>query len=180
MWGRSALRIGPGQGQSGSVHQLEILTATIDATWFGAGLSPGSRARLAGIGRDYAAPGGAHLLRKGDETREFSILVHGRAALGADVRTHGSGAAMIIEPGDVFGWTALLPPFRATTSVVALEPVRVLAFDAARLRAAVRSDAELAAGVYEQVLEAVARRLLATQRQLMDLSGTEAIDSSPY
>jgi CRP/FNR family transcriptional regulator, cyclic AMP receptor protein len=158
------------------MQHLETLTSTIDATWFGAGLSPESQARLAGLARDYDAPTGARLLREGDETREFSLLIRGRVALSDHVPGRGSVVLMTVEPGDVFGWTALLPPFRATSTVLAIEPVRVLAFDGPRLRSAVRSDVTLAAGVYEQVLEAVARRLLATRHQLLDLYRSEAVD----
>jgi CRP/FNR family cyclic AMP-dependent transcriptional regulator len=78
-----------------------------------------------------------------------------------------------VEPGDVFGWSALITPFKATSTVVSLEPVKVIAFDAASLREEVRSDCELAAGIYPKLLEALARRLGATRHQLLDLYGSE-------
>jgi CRP-like cAMP-binding protein len=78
-----------------------------------------------------------------------------------------------VEPGDVFGWSALISPYRATSSVVSLEPVRVVAFDAGMLRERVRTDCELTAGIYPKLLEALARRLDATRHQLLDLYGSE-------
>jgi hypothetical protein len=118
------------------------------------------------------------LLKEGDETRELSLLVSGRVALTEHVPGRGSVTLMTVEPGDVFGWSALIPPFRATSTVVSLEPVKVIAFDGARLRAEVRSDMALAAGVYQQLLEAVARRMQATRHQLLDLYRAES--SEPW
>jgi CRP-like cAMP-binding protein len=143
------------------------VVSMIDATWFGAGLSTASQRRLAEVAREYEAPARAVLLREGDQTGELSLLVRGRASLTADVTGRGPVTFMTIEAGDIFGWSALLPPCRAAATVTALDPVHVLAFDGARLRSAVRADVALAAAIYLQVLEAVARRLLATRQRLL-------------
>ena len=158
------------------MRNVDPLISSIDATWFGAGLSAGSQARLAALAHEYQAPAGAHLLREGEDTREFSLLLYGRVSLSEHVPGRGAVTLLTVEPGDVFGWSAVVPPFRATSSVVAMEPVGVLAFDGAQLRSAVRSDVELAASLYQQVLEAVARRLVATRHQLLDLYRAEAAE----
>jgi CRP/FNR family transcriptional regulator, cyclic AMP receptor protein len=158
------------------MQTLDPLISVIDSTWFGAGLSPESQARLAGMAREYQAPAEARLLREGEETRELSLLVHGRVALRELVPGRGSVTLMTVEPGDIFGWTAIVPPFRATSTAITIEPVNVIAFDGAQLRAAVRTDVALAAGVYQQVLEAVARRLLATRHQMLDLYRAESVE----
>jgi CRP/FNR family cyclic AMP-dependent transcriptional regulator len=150
------------------------VVSAIDATWFGAGLAADSQARLADISRRYQAPSGAVLLREGAETRELSLLVHGRVGLSVLVRGHGSVTLISVEPGDIFGWSAVLAPFTATSTVTALGVVDIIAFDGALLRQALHKDMALAAGVYQQVLEAVARRLLATRQQLLDLYGAGA------
>jgi len=155
---------------------LDPVISAIDATWFGAGLATASQARLADISRRYQAGVGAVLLREGGETRELSLLIHGRVGLSELVPGRGSVTLISVEPGDIFGWSAILPPFLATSTVTALGPVDVLAFDGPRLRRALHDDVELAAGVYQQVLEAVARRLLATRQQLLDLYGAGAIE----
>jgi CRP/FNR family transcriptional regulator, cyclic AMP receptor protein len=158
------------------MKSVAALASAIDATWFGAGLSPGSQALLADVARVYEAPAGTRLIREGEETRELGLLVRGRVALTERVPGRGSVTLLTVEPGDIFGWSALLPPFLATSSAIATEPVEVVAFEAARLRSAVRSDCELAAGLYLQVLEAVARRLLATRQQLLDVYRAETAE----
>jgi len=157
---------------------LAALVAEIDATWFGAGLSRGVKERLASLARTYEAPAGTRLLKEGDDTAELSVLVQGRVALTEHVAGRGSVTLMTVEPGDVFGWSTLIAPFKATSTVVSLEPVRIIAFEGTLLRERVRADCELAAGIYPKVLEALSRRLGATRHQLLDLYGSE--QSEPW
>jgi CRP-like cAMP-binding protein len=152
---------------------LGTLASKIDGTWFGSGLSEGSVELLAGMAREYETPARARLLREGDETKELSVLIDGRVALTEHVAGRGSVTLMTVEPGDIFGWSALITPFKATSTVVSLEPVKVIAFDAAALRDAVHTDCVLAGGIYPRLLEALSRRLGATRHQLLDLYGSE-------
>lgn len=149
------------------------LVALIDGTWFGAGLSGATVERLAKNAREYEAPARARLLREGEPTKELSVLIEGRVALTEHVAGRGSVTLMTVEPGDIFGWSALISPYKATSTVVSLEPVRVVAFDGAQLREDVRTDCKLAAGIHPKLLEALARRLLATRHQLLDLYGSD-------
>jgi CRP-like cAMP-binding protein len=149
------------------------LAEHIRSTWFGADLSDPSIERLAGMAREYETPARARLLREGDDTKELSILVEGRIALTEHVAGRGSVTLMSAEPGDVFGWSALIPPYRATATVVSLEPVKVIAIEAARLRAALDEDCVLCAGIYPRLAEALARRLEATRQQLLDVYANE-------
>ena len=150
-----------------------VLAEHIRATWFGSDLPDASLQRLGSMAREYEAPARTRLLREGDETNELSILVDGRIALTEHVAGRGSVTLMSAEPGDVFGWTAIIPPFRATATVVSLEPVKVIAVEADALRAELKDDCVLSAGVYPRLAEALARRLEATRQQLLDLYGSE-------
>jgi CRP-like cAMP-binding protein len=152
---------------------LAPLASRLAATWFGSGLSEASVERLAEMAREYETPARARLLREGDETKELSVLIEGRVALTEHVAGRGSVTLMTVEPGDVFGWSALITPFKATSTVVSLEPVKVIAIDAAALRDEVRANFVMAAGIYPRLLEALARRLGATRHQLLDLYGSE-------
>ncbi len=149
------------------------LAESIRATWFGSDLAEPSLERLAAIAREYETPARTRLLREGDDTKELSILVDGRIALTEHVAGRGSVTLMSAEPGDVFGWSAIIPPYRATATVVSLEPVKVIAIEAEALRQELKSDCVLAAGVYPRLAEALARRLEATRQQLLDVYGSE-------
>ena len=145
----------------------------IRATWFGSDLTDASLEQLAAMAREYESPARTRLLREGDDTKELSILVDGRIALTEHVAGRGSVTLMSAEPGDVFGWTAIIPPYRATATVVSLEPVKVIAIEADPLRAGLKADCVLSAGIYPRLAEALARRLEATRQQLLDLYGSE-------
>ena len=150
-----------------------VLAEHIRATWFGSDLSEPSLQQLSSMAREYESPARTRLLREGDDTKELSILVDGRIALTEHVAGRGSVTLMSAEPGDVFGWTAIIPPFRATATVVSLEPVKVIAVEAEALRAELKADCVLSAGIYPRLAEALAHRLEATRQQLLDLYGSE-------
>lgn len=141
----------------------------LNHTWFGSELAPETQERLARLGTmvDFAAD--EVILQEGDEATELGILISGRLALRTLVPERGPVTILSVEPGDVFGWSAILPATRAQSTVVATEPSRALVIEGARLRAALKDDHALAASLYPRVLQAVARRLRATRLQLLDL-----------
>ncbi len=147
--------------------------AALSASWFGAGLSPETIARLAGIAELKDAEVGADLTREGQVTEAFAIVLSGRVALRMLIPERGMVTILTVEPGDILGWSAVVPPHRGTANAVAIEPVRLLNFEGERLRALLRSDHALAASVYPRILVAVSRRLSATRLQLLDLFARE-------
>ena len=152
-----------------------VSLADLGAGWFGSGLSPHALERLAECcSATLTFPAGATLMREGSATEPFGIVTSCRVALRLYVPERGAVTILTVEPGDIIGWSALVPPYRATSTAVATEPTTIVAFDLRRLRAALRQDPALAATVYPRVLEAVARRLSATRHQLLDLYGREA------
>lgn len=145
----------------------------LSASWFGAGLSPEAVARLAGIAELREVEPGTELTREGQVTEGFAIVLSGRVALRTLVPERGMVTILTVEPGDVLGWSAIVPPHRATATSVAIEPVTLLDLNGERLRTLLRSDHALAASLYPRVLQAVARRLAATRLQLLDLFARE-------
>jgi len=157
------------------MNEDSSVAAELGTGWFGAGLSPHAVARLSeccASVRSYAVD--AVIMREGDETHPFGIVASGRVALRLLVPERGATTILTVEPGDVLGWSALVPPYRATSTAIAVEPTRLLEFEVDTLRRALREDPALAATVYPRVLEAVARRLGATRHQLLDLYAQEA------
>lgn len=153
----------------------DMPAGTVEAglDWFGPALTPDARAVLAGIGRIECFVQGAVVFHEGEETRDFGIILSGRIGLRVLVPERGQVTILTCEPDDIINWSAIVPPYRSTSTGVALEPVVVLMLDGAELRGALRSDPTLAAVVYPRVLRAVARRLVATRNQLLDLFARE-------
>ena len=152
-----------------------MLEGALAAGWFGAGLPEPARARLADLAELTSHPAGSVILREGGPVDALGIVVEGRLAIRLNVPGRGAVTILTVEPGDLIGWSALVPPHRSTSTVVALEPATLVSFDGSYLRAALDANPELAAVVLNRVLEAVARRLGATRTQLLDLfARTEA------
>jgi CRP-like cAMP-binding protein len=142
--------------------------------WFGTDIPAEARSILAELGhvRQYA-PGDV-LFRAGDDAVELGILRRGRVALRVLVPERGETTIQTVDPGDVVAWSAVVPPYRCTSTAVAIEPVELVAWEGAALRGILRSDCRLASIVYPRLLAAVARRLLGTREQLLDLFARDA------
>ena len=136
-----------------------------------AGLGHPERRRLAGLCQVRRAEPGDILLREGSDTTHLGIVRSGRVALRLQVPGRGSTTVLTVEAGDVFGWSAVVPPYRATSTAIAIEPSEVLVCEARALREALDEDEDLAAALYPRILQAVARRLEATRLQLLDVFG---------
>lgn len=146
-----------------------MLDGALSGGWFGAGLPDAVRARLAGLAELTRYPVGAIILREGASVDALGAVVEGRVALRLYVPGRGTETILTVEPGDLVGWSAVVPPYRATCTVVALEPTTIVSFNGPALRGALDADPVLAAAVLSRVLQAVVRRLAATRTQLLDL-----------
>lgn len=132
-------------------------------------LPPGPRERLgARVTRREVDPG-TTFMHEGDVTSSLAIIVRGRVALRLRVPERGSVTILTLEAGDIVGWSAIVPPYRATTSATALEPTELATLDALDLRELLANDTEVAARFLPPVMESVAARVAATRDQLLDL-----------
>jgi len=149
-----------------------------DIDWFGTDIPAEARAVLAELARLRTFEAGDELFREGDEATSFGILRRGRVALRVLVSGRGETTILTVEPGDIIGWSAVTAPYRSTSTAIALEDVEVIEFEGAALRGVLRSDCRLAAVVYPRLLQAVARRLVGTREQLLDIFASQ--DSAPW
>lgn len=153
---------------------MAALVAALNATWFGSGLPPAAQTRLAELAHEETYPGGTILLTEGEVAEDVGIVLDGRIALRTFVPERGMVTILTIEPGDIWGWSAIVPPFRGTSTAVTIEPVRSVVFEGAALRIALREDSALAQAIYPRILVAVSRRLAASRLQLLDLFARDA------
>lgn len=138
-------------------------------TWFGASLAPDTCARLAALGRIVDLPEGHVVVNEGTPCLELGLVISGRIALRLSLPGGQDRTIHTVDAGDVFGWSAVLPPAIATSTGIAVAPSQAILFHGDRLRTALAVDCELAAAVYQRLLVTVARRLTATRVQLLDL-----------
>lgn len=104
------------------------------------------------------------------------ILKRGRAQLHIRLRSalEPGGEATIeeVEPGRIFGWSALVKQRRFTASARALEPVQVIVIPGNELNALFDRDSHIGFVVIKQLAEVIASRLHHT-RQICERSTEE-------
>lgn len=140
------------------------------------GLPAGPRERLAARMARLELDTGVTFMHEGEVTQSLTVIVRGRVALRLRVPERGAVTILTLDPGDLVGWSAIVPPYRATTSATTLEPTELAVFDAAELRDLLATDPELAAAFLPPVLETVAARVAATRDQLLDLFRGVGVD----
>jgi len=134
------------------------------------------RRRLAAAMTRLDLDAGETFMHEGDVTASLAIIVRGRVALRLRVPERGPVTILTLDPGDIVGWSAIVPPFRATTSATTLEPAELAILDAEVLRRLLDTDCEVAQAFLPPVLETVAARVAATRDQLLDLFRGAEVD----
>lgn len=114
------------------------------------------------------------IYREEQPADRFYIIRHGRVALEVHAPGHDNIIVDMLKPGDVLGWSWVIPPYRTHFDARAVELTRVIVFDAACLRGKMESDAALGYEMMKRMLPLVAMRLSAARRQLLDLYGNPA------
>jgi CRP/FNR family transcriptional regulator, cyclic AMP receptor protein len=160
-----------GRGDHGPMDPA--LATRLDGTRFATELPPSVRRELAGIARLEEYGPGVAVVRPGEPCPALGLIAEGRIALRLAVPGRDPRTIQTLEPGDIFGWSAVLDGSNATSLAVTLLPTRAFLFDRERLAAAMAADCDFAAALYRLVLLAVARRLQATRLQLLDLYRAE-------
>lgn len=156
--------------QDETANQPDVdLRDRLAATWLTHEFDESARSAMARIGRLVSVPANSVLMREGETNDVMAIVLEGRVSLRMRVPERGQVSIVTIEVGDVVGWSAMVPPYRATSTAVALVDTELAQFDGPRLREAIAANAGLAAQLYPVLLKAVARRLEGTRLQLLDL-----------
>lgn len=72
-------------------------------------------------------------------------------------------------PNEILAWSGFLADGAMTTSAIAIESIRTIEFDCHQLKRLCEDDHDLGYFIMKQVAVGLARRLLATRLQLLDL-----------
>jgi CRP/FNR family cyclic AMP-dependent transcriptional regulator len=124
---------------------------------------------LAGITQEKNYPKGALLVKENTAATILALLLEGDI----DLIFSGGGEGAIsnalvgsIAPGEVYGVSSLIEPYRYTASVKATVPVKVIEMDGVALREMVEKDPKLGYVMMRNVSIAVLERLKYTQVEL--------------
>jgi uncharacterized protein (TIGR02284 family) len=101
---------------------------------------------------------------------DLYLLLSGSASVELN-KGHFVVRIQYLEPGDAFGWSALLGHHEALFDVRTRERSTALRLDGARLAAALRDDNALAADILRRAMHLMAARLEATEERLAEFCG---------
>jgi CRP/FNR family transcriptional regulator, cyclic AMP receptor protein len=134
-----------------------------------AGLTADLATELAGCARNVAFPSGGRLLVEGEPADTLYLVRRGRVAI--EVHAPGRGDILIetVGPGEIVGWSWLIPPYRCHFDARATEPVGAISVDVGCLRAKSEADPAFGYALLQRVSAVVVNRLQETRMRLLDL-----------
>jgi len=118
--------------------------------------------------REFAA--GEYVFRAGDRATHFYLIYIGEIAIRIPGYERGDSSVQSLSTGQVLGISWMMEPFEYRFDAVAVEPSRVLAFDAAALRAQFTDDYRFGYELLLRFTTAIARRLEAARLQMREMA----------
>jgi CRP-like cAMP-binding protein len=135
--------------------------------------------KLAQAGHELSVETGHYFFREGDELVDFYVVLEGEVGINVDltddrVEQPLSGqltgeiftreiVTSKVGPGEMFGWSALVPPHTATSSCKALSPCRVVGFDCKQLHQMFEEDCRFGYVMLMKATKIIRARLRSTR-----------------
>jgi len=150
------------------------LRATLGELAFSAELSNEVLEAIAAIAQTMAYPAGATIFREGSIDRNLYLIAGGRVVLEMHVPGRDRVRLLSLGPGDMLAWSSLLGEGCMTASAVAVEPTDVIAIPAQAILDLCAAHPQSGYELMQRMSLALAKRLLATRLQLLDLFAADA------
>lgn len=135
------------------------------------GISEEHIAFIAGCGKNVVFDEGETIFREGESADVFYVIRHGRVSIEIHSPTKQNLIVGTVDPGDVLGWSWLVPPYKWRFDAKAVELTRAISMDAACLRGKCEKDNALGYELSKRFSRITVDRLDATRLQLLDLYG---------
>ncbi|HEX5189188.1 MAG TPA: cyclic nucleotide-binding domain-containing protein [Streptosporangiaceae bacterium] len=137
------------------------------------GLTQAQQELVAGsAARDVVFAAGATLMGEGDAAAGCWLIRLGQVAVGTQVPGRGLVVVQTLGPGDVLGWSWLVPPHRWHYTATAKTEVSSIELDTGQLRSLAEADPALGFPLALGFIEIVVARLQNTRSRLLDLYGS--------
>ncbi len=137
------------------------------------GLPPDVAATVAGCARNIAFEAGRLLLAEGDEASTLYLIRRGQVSIEVHAPGRDPIAIQTVGPGQVVGWSWLVPPYRWSFDARALTPVGAVAVDGACLRSKADEQPALGYSLLQRISAMLLERLQAARTQLLDVYGND-------
>ncbi len=157
---------------------------------FFAGLSHDQLLKLATAANEETISGGEYIFQEGDILKNFFLLLQGSVGLMVKVpdnNHHHKASDHItnnfvtrdilfsnIIPGEVFGWSGLIPPHECTASAKALANCQIVRFDREALSDEFNLDPEFGFWMTQKMAQIIRQRLQDLRTESLAYHITEA------
>lgn len=148
-----------------------IVTTQLQDLEFFQSMSAEQISRIAAISSETHYPKDAFVQEENVEANALFFVKTGRVALQIDMPQNRKIVIDTAQPGDLFGWSAVVPPHVVTASSLCVEESDIIAIPREPFLALLNEDTKLRADVMEKICRIVASRLKDTRLQLMYLLG---------
>lgn len=135
-------------------------------------LTPEQLSLIAATAHDVAFPAGTMIFSDGQQAHGCWLIGSGQIALGTEVPGRGLVVVQTLGPGEVLGWSWLVPPYHWHFTATASTHVSAVEFDTSRLRGIADNDPALGYPLSLGLFEIVVARLQSTRSRLLDLYGS--------
>ena len=142
---------------------------------FFAGMDPNYKRILAERANRVSVKSDYCFFREGDELNNFYLVVDGEIAIYIEVPDHSVEQSLTRQltrdlvteditvstagPGEIFGWSALIPPHKSTAGAKAIKPSHVIEFNCDDLRPIFKSDNHFAYMMTLKAAQVIRKRL---------------------
>jgi CRP/FNR family transcriptional regulator, cyclic AMP receptor protein len=135
-------------------------------------LTAAQRALVAAAAREVTFTAGTRLFDEGQLASGCWLIRAGQVALETAVPGRGQVVVHTLGPGDVLGWSWLVPPHRWHFSATATGLVRAIQLETTQLLALADGDPALGYPLALGLFEVLLGRLQNTRSRLLDLYGS--------
>ena len=113
------------------------------------------------------------LFRAGEPATSFFLVLEGSVTLEVYTPHRHAITLQTLKPGELVGWSWLIPPYRWSFDAHCMDPTRVIAFDGQCLRQRFEQNHDLGYQLLRRFLLVMAQHLRAMQMQLLEFYESE-------
>ena len=148
-------------------NDRESLEKALSQQLFFRGLAPEHLSFFADCGSRERFEAGQYLCREGEDAEVFYVVTQGLVALELTKPDQGDFAVQSLGPGDILGWSWLVPPYQWRFNARAVEDTQTIGLDGRSLRARCEQNHELGYQLLGRLVQVMTQRLETTRHQLI-------------
>jgi CRP/FNR family transcriptional regulator, cyclic AMP receptor protein len=137
-------------------------------------LSPSNLKLLISNSESVELSRGEYLFREGQKNCKVFVILDGQVDLTMTVPGRGPTRILTLGPGELVAWSAVLGEGIMTSSAICIERASLIAIDCKLILDRIESDSRFGCEFMKMMATALAKRLLATRLQMLDLFAPNA------